>query len=120
MNNPKQQGALVAYVFDNRPPQRRGRRVNTPPMFRIGQRVPTGTAPHGGGGPENAGVKNDKQALKMSPAEMQQQQPSWRLFEDDYFGPAAASKTPVTAGGGHPSNPSNNFRALGDNFGGRQ
>lgn len=88
------------------------------PKFIPGQRRPRAyvdnDSVHGGGGPENAGARSDKQAA----ISFYQAQPSWSADEairGEYFGPAAPSTKPDLSG-----MPSNNFRGLGDIHGGRQ
>lgn len=104
------QAALTPYTFDNRPAAKRGKKLNTDRLGNVGQRK-AGT-PHGGGGPENFGARNTLQ----TGVSLYQDQPSWRWeFENDFFGPAAPSTTPVTAG-----LKANNFREHGDLYGGRQ
>lgn len=79
-----------------------------------GMRSGDGQEMHGGGGPENRGARSsDAVAIPFT-----QNQPSWMwedLYLGEYVGPAAPSRTPLTAG-----IPSNAFRLLGDAHGGRQ
>lgn len=114
-HNPQQAApptALVPYVFDNRPATRRGKMINNPAVFRVGQRRPVRAGENATGGPANRGGISDYQAG----IPFYQTQPSWRFeFEDDYFGPAHRSLTLDVSGV-----PSNNFRQLGDIHGGRQ
>lgn len=90
-------------------------RANPIKKFFPGQTVGVGSQVHGGGGPENAGARNEQQG--PNPVPFTQNQPSW-AWEDsirgEYFGPAAPSVTPNLAGC-----PANNFRTLGDLHGGR-
>jgi len=67
----------------------------------------------GGGGPANSGSHTEKQGgMLMANTE----QPSWAWeFSDQFIGKAAPSRTPHLAG-----RKANDFRNLGDNFGGRQ
>jgi hypothetical protein len=93
----------------------RRRQVNDNSIYKPGQRIGDGSNVHGGGGPENTGAaRTDLQAG----IQYYQSQPSWGWEADvrqDYFGYARPSLTPNLAG-----IPSNNFRGLGDNHGGRQ
>ncbi|HTD18613.1 MAG TPA: hypothetical protein VK667_03685 [Ktedonobacteraceae bacterium] len=67
----------------------------------------------GGGGPANAGAHTEKQGGMVV---ANTEQPSWAAeFSDQFIGKAAPSRIPVTAG-----IKANNFRGLGDDFGGRQ
>ncbi len=93
-------------------PPRRGRIVSRVSPTSPGQARP-GT-PHGGGGPENFGARDSE----MHALPFYQSQPSWRgeeLLQNEYFGYAAPSTKPDLSG-----IPSNNFRGLGNDHGGRQ
>lgn len=91
--------------------RRRGRIISNVSETSPGQ-VKSGTI-HGGGGPENYGAR-DSETMALP---FYQSQPSWRgeeLLQNEYFGYAAPSVKPDLSG-----IPSNNFRFLGDNHGGR-
>lgn len=88
------------------------RQLNDNSGYKPGQRIGDGSNVHGGGGPENSGARNERTAGIT----FYQSQPSWGYLGDaEYFGPAAPSSNPDMSG-----MPSNNFRGLGDNHGGRQ
>ena len=86
--------------------------TNNLPKFRPGQRAELPSSVRGGGGPANAGARTTRQGRS---AQYIQIQPSWTgEFADDFFGAAAPTNTPVTAGVKR-----DNFRELGDLHGGR-
>ena len=101
------------------PVSARGKPTQKVKPFRPGQRI--GGVPHGGGGPENVGARNEQSANVT----LRQSQPSWKNeFENDFISFAGPSTQPDVSGGGgfHTNNdlPANAFRQLGDLHGGRQ
>ena len=85
--------------------------TNKQRFFIPGQRSAGTRYPQGGGGPENAGARTEQELAGTK----FQNQPSWAFeFENDFIGFAGPSRTPHIAG-----IPANNFRALGDDHGGR-
>lgn len=96
--------------------------TNRRPQFRPGQIKSAPRSQEGStGGPAQTGVgvANNARGYKL-----RQATPSWKEFEDDFFGVAAQSTTPDASGGGahhsHGDLKANSFRQLGDLHGGRQ
>lgn len=107
------QTMLVPYVWDNRKEVKRGKKLNTAPQYRVGQRSPVNSQRGATGGPANTGMSRSDYQTALP---FNQSQPSWRSeFDDDFYGYAAPSTQMDLSG-----IPSNNWRGLGDNFRGRQ
>lgn len=79
----------------------------------LGRSGPGDTPNAGGGGPGNAGAENAGDRVQRSELDVQ---PSWHYESQyEYFNHARPANTPHTAG-----IRANDFRTLGDQFGGRQ